>query len=262
MSASAEAVLPGAAGTIRPRARARAWRSRLVLLGPAFVAAVAYVDPGNFATNITAGSKYGYLLLWVILAANLMAMLIQYLSAKVGIATGRSLPELCRERFPRPRRGRALDPGRADRHGHRPGRVRGRRDRPQPAVRSAALSRGAHHRGGRVRDPGPRGPRPPPLRDHDRRPARRDPARLRLRAGPHRSRSGGRRRRVRARLRGDRERAPRHRDPGRHRHAARDLPAFGAHPGPLRGSRRGATGAGCCASCASMSGWPWGRPGS
>src|SRR5437763_9627643 len=71
-------------------------------LGPAFVAAVAYVDPGNFATNIAAGAKYGYMLLWVVLLANLMAMLIQYLSAKLGVATDHSLPELCRERFPRP----------------------------------------------------------------------------------------------------------------------------------------------------------------
>jgi manganese transport protein len=84
---------------IRGRGR---WRASVGLLGPAFVAAVAYVDPGNFATNIAGGSKYGYLLLWVILAANLMAMLIQYLSAKVGIVTGRNLPELCREYFPRP----------------------------------------------------------------------------------------------------------------------------------------------------------------
>ena len=73
----------------------------LAMLGPAFVAAVAYVDPGNFATNIQAGPKFGYALLWVVLLANLMAMLIQYLSAKLGIATGKSLPELCRERFPR-----------------------------------------------------------------------------------------------------------------------------------------------------------------
>ena len=71
------------------------------MMGPAFVAAVAYVDPGNFATNIAAGALYGYLLLWVIVAANLMAMLIQYLSAKIGIATGRNLAELCREHFPR-----------------------------------------------------------------------------------------------------------------------------------------------------------------
>jgi manganese transport protein len=73
----------------------------LPLLGPAFVACIAYVDPGNFATNIAGGAKYGYLLLWVILAANLMGMLIQNLSAKIGIATGRNLPELCREHFPR-----------------------------------------------------------------------------------------------------------------------------------------------------------------
>jgi manganese transport protein len=85
----------------RTLARGR-FSGRLMLLGPAFVAAVAYVDPGNFATNINGGAKYGYLLLWVILTANLMAMLIQNLSAKIGIATGRNLPEVCRERFPRP----------------------------------------------------------------------------------------------------------------------------------------------------------------
>src|SRR4051794_38385752 len=74
----------------------------LALLGPAFVAAIAYIDPGNFATNITAGSGYGYLLLWVLVVSNLMAMLIQYLSATAGIATGRSLPELCRDNFSPP----------------------------------------------------------------------------------------------------------------------------------------------------------------
>src|ERR1700742_4066003 len=72
----------------------------LPFLGPAFIAAVAYVDPGNFATNIAAGAKYGYMLLWVILAANLMAMLIQTFSAKLGIATGMNLAEVCREQFP------------------------------------------------------------------------------------------------------------------------------------------------------------------
>jgi manganese transport protein len=72
------------------------------MLGPAFVASVAYVDPGNFATNIQSGARYGYLLLWVVLAANLMAMLVQYLSAKLGIVTGQSLPEQVRGRFPRP----------------------------------------------------------------------------------------------------------------------------------------------------------------
>src|SRR6476660_898490 len=70
-------------------------------LGPAFIAAVAYIDPGNFATNIAGGSKYGYTLVWVIVASNLMAMLIQTLSAKLGIATGRNLAEVCRDRFSR-----------------------------------------------------------------------------------------------------------------------------------------------------------------
>src|SRR5213592_2533862 len=73
----------------------------LPFLGPAFVACVAYIDPGNFATNIAGGAKFGYTLAWVIVASNLMAMLIQTLSAKLGIATGRNLPEICRERFSR-----------------------------------------------------------------------------------------------------------------------------------------------------------------
>jgi len=72
----------------------------LPFLGPAFIASVAYMDPGNFATNIQGGAKFGYMLLWVIVASNLMAMLIQSLSAKLGIATGLNLAEQCRERFP------------------------------------------------------------------------------------------------------------------------------------------------------------------
>src|SRR6476619_2766067 len=76
------------------------WRI-LPFLGPAFVACVAYIDPGNFATNIAGGSQFGYTLVWVIVAANLMAMVIQTLSANLGIATGRNLPEVCRERFSR-----------------------------------------------------------------------------------------------------------------------------------------------------------------
>src|SRR4051795_3408615 len=78
----------------------RGFRAVLPFLGPAFIAAVAYVDPGNFATNMAGGAQFGYALLWVVLAANLMAMLIQSMSAKLGIATGRSLPELCREHLP------------------------------------------------------------------------------------------------------------------------------------------------------------------
>jgi len=74
----------------------------LPFLGPAFVASVAYIDPGNFATNIQGGAQFGYMLLWVIVASNLTAMLVQALSAKLGIATGRNLAEMCRDRFARP----------------------------------------------------------------------------------------------------------------------------------------------------------------
>src|SRR6202451_30798 len=76
--------------------------SRLLFAAPAVIASIAYMDPGNFATNIQAGAKYGYALLWVVLAANVVAMLFQALSAKLGIVTNRNLAELCRERFPRP----------------------------------------------------------------------------------------------------------------------------------------------------------------
>jgi manganese transport protein len=97
------AALPAPAALLQGERRrgAGGLKARLALLGPAFVACIAYIDPGNFATNIAGGSKYGYLLLWVLLGANLMAMLIQNLSAKIGIATGKNLPELCREHFPR-----------------------------------------------------------------------------------------------------------------------------------------------------------------
>ncbi len=78
------------------------FRRLLPFLGPAFIACVAYIDPGNFATNIQGGASFGYMLVWVIVASNLMAMLIQTLSAKLGIATGFNLAEMCRERFPQP----------------------------------------------------------------------------------------------------------------------------------------------------------------
>jgi manganese transport protein len=78
------------------------WRSPLLFAGPAVVASIAYMDPGNFATNIGAGARYGYALLWVVLLANLTAMLFQAMSAKLGIVTGRNLAELCRENFPKP----------------------------------------------------------------------------------------------------------------------------------------------------------------
>ena len=78
------------------------WRNALLFAGPAVIASIAYMDPGNFATNIQAGSKYGYSLLWVVLLANALAMLFQSLSAKLGIVTGRNLAQLCRTRFPAP----------------------------------------------------------------------------------------------------------------------------------------------------------------
>src|SRR5438270_2530410 len=78
------------------------WRTAIAFAGPAIVASIAYMDPGNFATNIQAGAKYGYGLLWVVLLANVIAMLFQALSAKLGIVTGRNLAEICRDEFPRP----------------------------------------------------------------------------------------------------------------------------------------------------------------
>ena len=101
-----EAALPGEAAVARAARRSLDGESRGMarlwpFLGPAFIAAVAYIDPGNFATNIAGGAKFGYLLLWVVLAANLVAMLVQSQSAKLGIATGRNLAELCRDRFSR-----------------------------------------------------------------------------------------------------------------------------------------------------------------
>src|SRR5260221_3989447 len=84
------------------RSKRRGLGRILPFLGPAFIACIAYMDPGNFATNISGGAKYGYTLIWVIVASNLMAMLIQTLSAKLGIATGRNLAEVCREEVPKP----------------------------------------------------------------------------------------------------------------------------------------------------------------
>jgi manganese transport protein len=106
--ASRRHLLPGAGLTRRTSAaigEVLAGRRRgnpLLFFGPAVVASIAYMDPGNFATNIQAGSKYGYALLWVVVVANLIAMLFQALSAKLGIVTGRNLAEMCRDRLPRP----------------------------------------------------------------------------------------------------------------------------------------------------------------
>src|SRR6266581_4248028 len=90
------------AGSEALAGRRRGLRSLLPFAGPAVIASVAYMDPGNFATNIQAGAKYDYNLLWVVVVANVIAMIFQALSAKLGIVTGRNLAELCREHFPRP----------------------------------------------------------------------------------------------------------------------------------------------------------------
>ena len=90
---AAQALLGGGPGS---------WRGYLAFGGPAVIASIAYMDPGNYATNIQAGAKYGYSLLWVVLGANLIAMLFQALSAKLGIVTGRNLAEMCRQQFPGP----------------------------------------------------------------------------------------------------------------------------------------------------------------
>jgi manganese transport protein len=105
-AARVEDVLPGEAAVARAARRSLEGQARGLarvwpFLGPAFVAAVAYIDPGNFATNIAGGARFGYLLLWVVLVANLIAMVVQTQSAKLGIASGRNLAELCRERFSR-----------------------------------------------------------------------------------------------------------------------------------------------------------------
>jgi manganese transport protein len=104
--ATVESVLPGEAAVAAAARRSLDGHNKGIgriwpFLGPAFIAAVAYIDPGNFATNIAGGAKFGYLLLWVVLAANLVAMVVQAQSAKLGIATGKNLAELCRERFSR-----------------------------------------------------------------------------------------------------------------------------------------------------------------
>jgi manganese transport protein len=101
-----EDVLPGEAAVAEAARRSLSGETRGIgrvwpFLGPAFIASVAYIDPGNFATNIAGGAKFGYLLLWVVVSANLIAMVVQTQSAKLGIATGKNLPELCRELFGR-----------------------------------------------------------------------------------------------------------------------------------------------------------------
>ena len=213
-------------------------RATLTMLGPAFVASVAYVDPGNFATNIQGGAKFGYLLLWVVLLANLMAMLIQYLSAKLGIATDRNLPELCRERFPRwtswglwiQAELMAMSTDIAEFLGAALGS--------QPAVRRSAAGGRADHRRDRLRDARAAIARLPALRAGDQRAAGPRVRRLPLRDAPDRALGARVAARVDPRARRQRLAVPRGRDHRRDRDAARDLPALGADQPADAGARR------------------------
>ncbi len=102
VSTADRGTLAAASDVLEGKGKKRGLGTLLPFMGPAFVAAVAYVDPGNFATNIQGGAQFGYMLVWVVIASNLMAMLIQSLSAKLGIATGSNLAEVIRDQFPRP----------------------------------------------------------------------------------------------------------------------------------------------------------------
>src|SRR5512133_3928316 len=101
VKSSNDRIVNAANDVLRGKGKTGKFGRLLPFLGPAFIASVAYVDPGNFATNIAGGAEFGLTLLWVVVASNLMAVLIQSLSAKLGIATGRNLAEICRERFPK-----------------------------------------------------------------------------------------------------------------------------------------------------------------
>ena len=182
-------VLPGEAATIRAAQEAldghrTGLRALWPFLGPAFIASVAYVDPGNFATDVAGGAKYGYLLLWAVLAANLMAMLVQTLSAKLGIATGRNLAEVCRDNFSRRVSFGLWLQAEVIAMATDLAEVLGAALGPQPAVRDPArLGRGDRGRR-RVHDPCAPGVRLPAARGGDRGLRRRDRRRVRLRAAP------------------------------------------------------------------------------
>ncbi len=209
------------------------------MYGPAVVASVAYIDPGNFATNITAGAQFGYALVWVIVLANAMAILVQYLSAKAGIATGRDLPELCREHM-----SRRVSFGlwiQAE-------LVAMATDLAEFVGAAIGLNllfgvpmarRRADHRRGGLRPARHGTTRLPPLRARDRGPVRHGVPGFRVQRHRGRCRQHGDRGRARADLRGHRQRDARGRHHRRDRDAPRDLPALGTdqEPGPLE--RRG-----------------------
>ena len=122
---------------------ARMWRKLLAFLGPGYLVAVGYMDPGNWATSLAGGSKFGYALLFIALLSNIMAIILQALCARLGIASGRDLAQACRDAFPRCGLLSALGARRARHLRHRLGRGDRHRDRPQSSVRHSARDRRA-----------------------------------------------------------------------------------------------------------------------
>ena len=108
--------------------------------GPAYLVSVGYMDPGNWATDLAGGARFGYQLVWVLLMSNLMAVLLQTLSARLGVVTGKDLAQACRDYYPRLLVVAAVDPVRDRDHRLRPRRGAGRGDRPQAAVRHPAAA--------------------------------------------------------------------------------------------------------------------------
>ena len=206
-------------------------------LGPAFIASVAYLDPGNFATDVAGGAKYGYLLLWAVLASNLMAMVVQTLSAKLGIATGRNLAEVCRDEFPRRVSFGLWLQAEVVAMATDLAEVLGAALGLSPALRDPARL-GRRDRGRRrLPDPRPPGHRLPAARGRDRRVRRRDRDRLLARAaarhaGPE---PDGRPSLLAGVL--EWRAADRGRDRRRDGDAARDLPPLGADPEPRYAAR-------------------------
>ena len=127
----------------------------LAFFGPGYLVAVGYMDPGNWATSLAGGSKFGYTLLFVALLSNIMAIILQALCARLAIATGRDLAQACRDAFPRPVALAAVGAGRDRDLRHRPRRGDRHGDRAQPALRHSARARRPHHRARRVPDPLP-----------------------------------------------------------------------------------------------------------
>ena len=125
VKSSNDRIVNAANDVLRGKGKTGKFTRLLPFLGPAFIASVAYVDPGNFATNIAGGAEFGLTLLWVVVASNLMAVLIQSLSAKLGIATGRNLAEICRRTVPEMVCICIVDPNGVGGHGHRSGRIFG-----------------------------------------------------------------------------------------------------------------------------------------